>query len=131
MQSMAPFVRLSSDLRGFCLDLTRIANDIRLLASGPTTGFNEIGLPAVQPGSSTAIYTRTDGIVAWQTCPQVVDDHSENIEVTGGHIGLGSAGDEKLRHAGVHAVATYDGGLVQLMVAAPAPHEALSICSST
>jgi aspartate ammonia-lyase len=52
MQSMAPFVRLSSDLRGLCLDLTRIANDLRLLASGPTTGLNEIVLPAVQPGSS-------------------------------------------------------------------------------
>ena len=52
MQSMAPFVRLSNDLRGFALDLTRIANDLRLLASGPTTGFDEIGLPAVQPGSS-------------------------------------------------------------------------------
>ena len=52
MQSMAPFVRLSHDLRGFALDLVRIANDIRLLASGPTTGFNEIGLPTVQPGSS-------------------------------------------------------------------------------
>jgi aspartate ammonia-lyase len=52
MQSMAPFVRLSNDLRGLALDLTRIANDLRLLASGPTTGFNEIGLPAVQPGSS-------------------------------------------------------------------------------
>ncbi len=52
MQSMAPFVRVSSDLRGFALDLTRIANDLRLLASGPTTGLNEILLPAVQPGSS-------------------------------------------------------------------------------
>jgi aspartate ammonia-lyase len=52
MQSMAPFVRLSSDLRGFALDLTRIANDLRLLASGPTTGLFEILLPAVQPGSS-------------------------------------------------------------------------------
>ncbi len=52
MQSMAPFVRLSSDLRGFSLDLARIANDLRLLASGPTTGFYEIVLPAVQPGSS-------------------------------------------------------------------------------
>ena len=52
MQSMAPFVRLSSDLRGFALDMTRIANDLRLLASGPTTGFFEILLPAVQPGSS-------------------------------------------------------------------------------
>ena len=52
MQSMASFVRVSSDLRGFCLDLTRIANDLRLLASGPTTGLYEIVLPAVQPGSS-------------------------------------------------------------------------------
>ena len=52
MQSMAPFVRVSNDLRGFALDLTRIANDLRLLASGPTTGLNEINLPAVQPGSS-------------------------------------------------------------------------------
>jgi len=52
MQSMAPFVRVSSDLRGFALDLNRIANDLRLLASGPTTGLNEILLPAVQPGSS-------------------------------------------------------------------------------
>jgi aspartate ammonia-lyase len=52
MQSMAPFVRVSSVLRGFVLDLTRIANDLRLLASGPTTGLNEINLPAVQPGSS-------------------------------------------------------------------------------
>ena len=52
MQSMAPFVRVSSVLRGFSLDLTRIANDLRLLASGPTTGLNEINLPTVQPGSS-------------------------------------------------------------------------------
>jgi len=52
MQSMAPFVRVSNDLRGFALDLTRIANDLRLLASGPTTGLDEIVLPAVQPGSS-------------------------------------------------------------------------------
>jgi aspartate ammonia-lyase len=49
---MAPFVRLSNDLRGFALDLTRIANDLRLLASGPTTGFDEIVLPTMQPGSS-------------------------------------------------------------------------------
>jgi aspartate ammonia-lyase len=34
------------------LDLTKIANDLRLLASGPSTGFYELVLPAVQPGSS-------------------------------------------------------------------------------
>jgi fumarate hydratase, class II len=52
MQSMAPFVSLSNALRNLALDLTRIANDLRLMASGPTTGFGEIQLPAVQPGSS-------------------------------------------------------------------------------
>lgn len=52
MQSMAPFAGLSGALRNLALDLIRIANDLRLLASGPRTGFNEILLPAVQPGSS-------------------------------------------------------------------------------
>jgi len=39
-------------LRNLALDITRIANDLRLLSSGPRTGFAEIKLPAVQPGSS-------------------------------------------------------------------------------
>jgi len=52
MQSMLPFMLLSSSINNFAHDLTRITNDIRLLASGPTTGFAEIILPAVQPGSS-------------------------------------------------------------------------------
>jgi len=52
MQSMAPFVILSSALKNFALDTIRIANDLRLLNSGPTTGLKEITLPAVQPGSS-------------------------------------------------------------------------------
>lgn len=41
------------------------------------------------PVPSTAIHTRTDGIVAWHTTTQRVDEHSENIEVTGAHCGLG------------------------------------------
>jgi aspartate ammonia-lyase len=52
MQSMRPVIALSSSLRDLATDLIRIANDIRLLSSGPTTGFGEIKLPAVQPGSS-------------------------------------------------------------------------------
>jgi len=52
MQSMAPFVELSGNLKSFSLDLIRICNDLRLLSSGPRTGFNEINLPPVQPGSS-------------------------------------------------------------------------------
>jgi fumarate hydratase class II len=52
MQSMADPVHFSGALRTLAQDLTRIANDIRLLASGPTTGLDEIRLPPVQPGSS-------------------------------------------------------------------------------
>jgi aspartate ammonia-lyase len=52
MQSMADLQRASNSLRLTALELTRIANDMRLLASGPRTGLAEIELPAVQPGSS-------------------------------------------------------------------------------
>ncbi len=52
MQSMVDLQRVSHSLRLIALELTRISNDMRLLASGPRTGFAEIILPAVQPGSS-------------------------------------------------------------------------------
>ncbi|MBN1230953.1 MAG: aspartate ammonia-lyase [Anaerolineales bacterium] len=52
MQSMADFADLSGNLRTMAITLTKIANDIRLLASGPTTGLAEIKLTPVQPGSS-------------------------------------------------------------------------------
>lgn len=52
MQSTADFVDLSGALRTLATTLIRIANDLRLLSSGPTTGLAEITLPAVQPGSS-------------------------------------------------------------------------------
>ena len=51
-QNMDPFVACSAALKGTAINLVRIANDLRLLASGPRTGFNEIALPALQPGSS-------------------------------------------------------------------------------
>jgi fumarate hydratase class II/aspartate ammonia-lyase len=52
MQSMTDIQHLSNAIRETALELTRIANDMRLLASGPRTGLGEIMLPAVQPGSS-------------------------------------------------------------------------------
>jgi fumarate hydratase class II len=52
MQSMADAAAFSASLRTLALTLIRIANDFRLLASGPSTGLDEIRLPAVQPGSS-------------------------------------------------------------------------------
>ncbi|MGH7539234.1 MAG: aspartate ammonia-lyase, partial [Gemmatimonadales bacterium] len=52
MQSMGDAAAVSGALRTYAADLGKIASDIRLLASGPRTGFAEIRLPAVQPGSS-------------------------------------------------------------------------------
>ncbi len=52
LQSRAAAGDYSAALRGFATELSRIANDLRLLASGPATGLEEIRLPAVQPGSS-------------------------------------------------------------------------------
>ncbi|MGC1246546.1 MAG: aspartate ammonia-lyase [Spirulinaceae cyanobacterium] len=52
MQSMAPFVNVSGSLRNLAQDLVKISHDLRLMDSGPNTGFKEIQLPPVQPGSS-------------------------------------------------------------------------------
>jgi pimeloyl-ACP methyl ester carboxylesterase len=41
------------------------------------------------PVPSTAVYTRTDGIVRWQVCLDIADDSHENVEVRGSHSGLG------------------------------------------
>ncbi len=46
------FVQLSGVLKRCAVKLSKICNDLRLLSSGPRTGFGEINLPAVQPGSS-------------------------------------------------------------------------------
>ncbi|MCW3999337.1 MAG: aspartate ammonia-lyase [Candidatus Bathyarchaeota archaeon] len=52
LQSHRRAQTVSSGLKELALELIRIANDLRLLASGPTTGLAEIVLPPVQPGSS-------------------------------------------------------------------------------
>ncbi len=52
MQSNACMGDVSAALRGLALEVIRISNDLRLLASGPNTGLGEIVLPSLQPGSS-------------------------------------------------------------------------------
>ncbi len=52
LQSRSQLAAFSSALKELALELIRIANDLRMLGSGPTTGLAEIRLPAVQPGSS-------------------------------------------------------------------------------
>lgn len=52
LQSRSQMAAFSGALRELVLELIRIANDLRLMGSGPTSGLNEIVLPPVQPGSS-------------------------------------------------------------------------------
>ncbi len=51
-QSAEAILGASGALRSIAVTLIKIANDLRLLSSGPRTGIGEINLPAVQPGSS-------------------------------------------------------------------------------
>jgi fumarate hydratase, class II len=52
MQNRDACVELSGALKTVAVGMMKIANDLRLLTSGPRTGLNEIELPATQPGSS-------------------------------------------------------------------------------
>src|SRR5438477_10044657 len=74
MQSMAPFVRISSGMRTTAIELSQICNDIRILVSGPRTGFGELVIPAVQPGSSIMPGKVNPAIVEMvnQVCFQVI-----------------------------------------------------------
>src|SRR6187401_2455984 len=51
-QDTQAFVLYSSVLKSLAIKLSKVCNDLRLLASGPRAGLNEINLPAMQPGSS-------------------------------------------------------------------------------
>ena len=46
------YVQIMGTLKRTAVKISKICNDLRLLSSGPRTGFNEINLPARQPGSS-------------------------------------------------------------------------------
>ncbi len=52
LQSRFGIINLSSALRNLAVELIRVANDIRLMGSGPKAGFNEINIPAIHAGSS-------------------------------------------------------------------------------
>ena len=52
LASNDPLVQLSGTLNTLAVALTKIANDVRLLGSGPRSGLGEIDLPANEPGSS-------------------------------------------------------------------------------
>lgn len=52
LQSRFAVANLSGALRNLALEINKVANDIRLMASGPIAGMSEIGIPAVHAGSS-------------------------------------------------------------------------------
>ena len=52
LQSKFAVANLSSTLRNLAVEIGKISNDIRLMASGPVAGLSEIGIPAVHAGSS-------------------------------------------------------------------------------
>jgi len=86
LQSRAAAGDYSAALRAFAVELGRITNDLRLLASGPVTGLDEIRLPAVQPGSSIMPGKVNPAILecANMLCFQVVGFDTANMLAVGG-----------------------------------------------
>jgi len=91
INSMADFTALSSAIKNTALELIRIANDLRLLSSGPHTGLSEITLPAVQPGSSI-MPGKVNPVMAEMldmVCFQVAGcDHTVSLAAQAGQLDL-------------------------------------------
>ncbi len=91
MQSNACMADVSASLRGLALEVIRISNDIRLLSSGPNTGFAEIYLPSLQPGSSimpgkiNPVMPELAAMVSFQV---VGNDTAVSMAVQGGQLEL-------------------------------------------
>jgi len=88
-QSMQDFAQVSSAAKNVSLELGRIANDFRLLSSGPLAGLAEITLPTVQPGSSIMPGKVNPSIPEClnMICFQVqANDHAVSLAVAGGQL---------------------------------------------
>jgi aspartate ammonia-lyase len=127
-QSLGDFVALSGGMRGLAVELGKIANDLRLLSSGPHTGLDEIELPALQPGSS---------IMPGKVNPVVAEMmNMVCFHVIGHDVAIAMAGEAGQLELNVmlpyvawalldglevlaHAVATFDRKTVRLMQAHP------------
>jgi aspartate ammonia-lyase len=84
-QDVGAFVQLSGVLKRTALKLSKICSDLRLLSSGPRSGFNEINLPAVQPGS-TIMPGKINPVI-----PEVVNQVA--FEVVGNDVTISMAAD--------------------------------------
>ena len=91
MQSMGDFAAFSALNRAYAGDLANIADNIRLLASGPRTGLAEISVPAVQPGSSIMPGKVNPSIAEMvnMVCFQVMgNDHAVGLAAQSGELEL-------------------------------------------
>ncbi|NKB24543.1 MAG: aspartate ammonia-lyase [Kiritimatiellae bacterium] len=90
-QFLTDMAEASSALRATALDILKIGNDLRLLTSGPNTGFQEIVLPPVEPGSSIMPGKINPSIVeaSNMACLQVLgNDHSVSVACGLGQLEL-------------------------------------------
>ncbi len=90
-QFLTDLARYSSELRALASDLGKIANDIRLMTSGPHTGLAEIALPAVEPGSSIMPGKINPSIceAVNMACMQVMgNDHAVQLGCNAGQLEL-------------------------------------------
>ncbi|TAN36997.1 MAG: aspartate ammonia-lyase [Verrucomicrobia bacterium] len=90
-QFLTDLAGFSAALRCAAADVNKICNDLRLLASGPNTGFNEIMLPAVEPGSSIMPGKINPSIceAANMACMQIMGhDHTVQLACAAGQLEL-------------------------------------------
>ncbi|NLW25395.1 MAG: aspartate ammonia-lyase [Clostridia bacterium] len=90
-QNTDVLANFSSSLKILALSLSKIANDLRLMASGPRCGLNEINLPPMQPGSSimpgkvNPVMAEVVNQVAFQV---IGNDHTVSLAVEAGQLEL-------------------------------------------
>ncbi len=90
-QFLTDLAGFSAALRCAAADVNKICNDLRLLASGPNTGFNEITLPTVEPGSSIMPGKINPSIceAANMACIQIMGhDHAVQLSCAAGQLEL-------------------------------------------
>jgi aspartate ammonia-lyase len=90
-QFLTDLAGFSAALRCAAMDVNKICNDLRLLASGPNTGFNEVTLPAVEPGSSIMPGKINPSIceAANMACMQIMGhDHTVQLACAAGQLEL-------------------------------------------
>lgn len=86
-----PLVSLSGALKTLAVALMKIANDLRLLGSGPRAGFAEVLLPANEPGSSIMpgkVNPTQCEALSMLACQVMGNDVTVNIAASHGHLQL-------------------------------------------